>query len=462
MLGVIVLARLLVPEDFGLVAMVVAIAGLGDVVRELGLGIAAIQARDLTVGQRDNLFWANTFLGCLIGVIFFGLSHLIADFYGDPRLVAITQCLAITFVFNGMAAQYRAGLQRDLKFVGVVAADVLSMAFGVVIAIVLSLRGFGYWSIVMQQVAQPVIGLLIVVVAARWLPGRIRRGQGTRSLLAVGWNVFVYHIFIYVSRNIDTVLVGARYGAVPAGYYNRAFSLMTVPLAQFLTPSTRIAVSVLSKLQDDPKQFLRYLQRAQDALNFACLGILAVLFGEADAVVALLLGPQWHEVVPIFQILAIAGMFQVFAYPPVWALLALGHSRANLLQTIVARCVLIAAVVIGAFFSVEGVAIGYACGMAAVWPISIICLARVSPLQVGGLLSSAFRHVAVFGAAAAILVFTDNLLGVLPPIVHILVGVATMAAVICCVVIIWPAFRRDAVSVYRAFSRVRSTKGLSV
>lgn len=460
MLGVLVLARLLAPEDFGLVAMVVAVAGLGEVIREFGLGLAAIQSKVLTTAQRNNLFWANTALGCIIGLLFFGLSWPLAAFYGDERLVAITQYMSVTFVVNGMAAQYRAGLQRDLRYTGVVVADVLSMFCGVSLAIGMSLSGFGYWSIVSQQLLQPFVGLIIVFIASGWLPGRFRRRQGTRTFLTIGWHIFLYHIFIYASRNIDTVLVGARFGAASLGYYNRAFSLMTVPLGQFLTPSTRMGVSVLSRLQDDSKEFGRYLQRGQDSLSFVCLSMLAVLFGVASPAVTLLLGPNWSEVVPIFQILAVAGMFQVLAYPPVWAMLSLGHSRANLVQTIIARSALIGAVAIGSVFSVKGVAAGYAIGMALVWPISIIALARASRLPVSPLVWSACRHIVTFSTGAAIVLVSNSLFTLWPPLLQILMGVAIMMVYMACLLTLWPQMRRDALDVYRVVAGLRKRKAI--
>ncbi len=456
-LGVVVLARLLTPADFGLIVMVVAFAGIGEVVRELGLGLAAIQAKDLTTAQRDNLFWANTLLGCGMGVVFFVMSWPIASLYGDERLIAITQCVAATFVFNGMAAQYRASLQRDLRYAGVVVADVISMMSGVFAAIGLAVIGWGYWAVVIQQIVQPVVGLAIVVAVARWVPGRIRRRQGTRSLLLSGSNIFGYQLLTYISRNIDTVMVGARFGAVDVGIYSRAFQLVTVPLAQLLTPSVRIAVSVLAKLQDDIALFARYLQRAQDATLFACFGLLALLYGVSSHVVNLLLGPNWAEVVPIFEILAIAGVFQVLSFPPYWAFLALGKTRANLLQAVVARVLLIAAVAVGSIFSVEGVAIGYALGTALAWPIAMITLSHVSPLRVTPLILSSCRQLAVFGGGAALVRFCDAQFEG-SSVASIAAGLIVMALYVGVVAAIWPMFRRDAVSVYEAFSRLRNGK----
>lgn len=456
-LGVVILARLLLPSDFGLVAMVVAIAGFGEIIRELGLGLAAIQAKVLTKAQRNNLFWANTLLGCIIGLLFFGLAWPLAALYGDNRLVAITQCVAITFVFSGMAAQYRAGLQRELRYLGIVVADVASMLCGVSAAITLAILEYGYWSIVVQQIVQPIVGLAVVVVVARWLPGGIRRRQGTRAFLSSGWNIFAYQLLTYASRNVDTVLVGAKFGATAVGYYSRAFQLMTVPLGQFLTPSLRIGVSVLSRLQDDLEEFARYLQRAQDALIFACLSILALLYGLAPPVVALLLGPNWDDVVPIFQILAIAGVFQVLSFPPYWAFLALGHARANLHQALVARCALIAAVAAGSFYSVQGVAIGYACGMAVGWPISIFWLARVSPLQVSKLVWSACRQVIIFGIGGVLVSLSISHWQGFSAIALIFSGTGIMVTYIGVVGLVWPSFRRDALDVYRALLRLRST-----
>lgn len=441
--GLVVLARILSPTDFGLVAMVVAVVNVGDILRDFGLSYAAVQAPTFTRKQRSNLFWLNTAFGAAMGAAVFGLAWPIADLYNDQRLVAITQVVAITFVVNGIGSQYRASLQRSLAFTALALAETAGQIISVSAGIIAATHGLSYWSIVIQFVVHPIVVVSILVAISRWIPRGFYRHQNTGHFLTFGWRVMAVQTLNYASANIDTVAIGLKFGPAALGYYSRAYQLMAVPVIQLANGMIRVAVPVLAKIQGEAPRFNHYLIRAQTALLSFMLFILVALASLTEPIVMIVLGPDWLESAPILRILAVAGIFQTLTYPIDWAFMALGLTRVQLVQALISRPLLIISVIVGAHFTVEGVAWGYAVGAALGWPIALVALARTSSVRVIQLIAVASRMVAVnvYAGIGAYIVSafqpSDSPWGILA------LGTGTMLMLTMLAVWLIPAIRRD-------------------
>ncbi len=197
--------------------MVLAIIGVAELLRDFGLSAAAVQSRDLSPGQQSNLFWLNSLIGLAASLIVLACAPLIARLYGEPELTVITMALSPLFLLNGMATQFRAHLNRGMRFVALAVTDVVPqlVAFGVAIVAAISLRS--YWALVAQQATVAVVGLILAVALARWRPSRPRRGASLRSQLRFGSNLFGTHLMTYGVNNSQTVMMGAVWGAESSG-----------------------------------------------------------------------------------------------------------------------------------------------------------------------------------------------------------------------------------------------------
>jgi PST family polysaccharide transporter len=400
-LSVVVLSRLLLPRDYGLVAMVTAVIGIADIFRDLGLSTAAIQARVLTAGQRANLFWINTAVGLLLGLAALAAAPLLAAAYGHPELEAICRVLAVIFVLNGLATQYRADLTRHLRFGWLTAADVVAALGGFGAALVLALAGAGYWALVGQQVTQYVLMLSLVAVAGRWRPTRPDRDEDMDGLLRFGWHMVGTQLIGYVANNADSVVIGARFGAGPLGLYNRAFQLLMTPLGQIRSPSTQVALPVLSAVQDDDERLAHYAGRGQLAMGYTLIAGLGVVVGAAPHLVAVLLGEQWQEATPLLALFALAGALQTLGYVNYWVYLARGLTGALLRYSLVQASIKITCILVGSHWGVVGVAAGYALAPALSWPVSFWWLSRATSLPMRPLVASAGRVLVVLGVVTA-------------------------------------------------------------
>ena len=427
--SVVVLAKLLTPQDYGLVAMVLSLVGIGEIFRDFGLSTAAVQAETLSKAQRTNLFWLNTGIGATLSLIVFCSAGLIAAFFGEPLLTPIAQALSLTFLINGVATQYRADLNRHMKFGSLALSDVLAQGVALVAAVIFALLGAGYWALVAQQITQVTTVLVLVVCFGRWLPGLWRRKVPLKGFLKFGWNLMGTQLIGYASNNLDSIIIGLRFGASPLGIYNRGFSLLMSPLSQLRAPTTTVALPVLSRLQHDEERSGRYIKRGQIALGYSIVPGLAFVGGAAVPLVNLLLGDAWAEVAPILALLAVAGAFQTLSYVGYWVYLSRGLTSQLLRYTMVTFVIKAVCILGGSNWGIVGVAAGYALAPALCWPLSLWWLNRITVLPMRSLLLGALRIVSLAAVAGGAAFVTSWLLRAEPSVLAL---VAAGGAVLAC------------------------------
>ena len=456
--GIVVLGRLLDPSDYGLVASVAAIIGVGEVLRNFGLSSAAIQVRDLSRHQKDNLFWINSLIGLALMLLAVLCSPLIATLYGDDRLVLLTQVLAATFLLNGLATQFRADLNRNFHFKALAGSEIGAQVGGLAVGIAMALNGFGYWALAGQQISQGILTIIILVPITNWFPGWFHRKTPMRHLIAFGSNLAGTQLLGYASRNTDTIVIGATLGAGPLGLYNRAFQLLLLPLNQINGPSTRVALPVLARLQDDPPKYDRFILLGQTIMLHAVTIVLAFSCAQALPIISIALGSNWLGSAPIFQILAIAGFFEAAAYATYWVFLSKGVTKQNLYFALCTRPLLVAFVLLGSFWGVYGVAAGYSLGVALIWPIGLWWISRVTNAPARAMFFAGVRAILGYGFATGVSWAAVQWIPIDIPFARVALGGVALLAAIGLVMLVWPAFRRDVRSIAQARSFLRSAK----
>lgn len=389
MTSVIVLARLLTPHDYGLYAMVLVIAGVGEIFRDFGLSSAAVQARTLSREQRDNLFWINSAIGATLTVALFAAAPLVARFFGAHELTGLARLLSVIFLINGMTTQFRADLNRRMQFGTLAVADLSAQAMAVGVAILCAALGARYWALVGSQIALVVTVLVITSTAAKWLPGPVHRDADVRPLIRFGRNFVGAQLINYASNNVDSMTIAFRFGASSLGLYNRAFQLLMSPLNQLRTPATTVALPVYARMQDTPLRANDYIRRSQIMLGYTIVAGLGFAAGAAQPLVHLLLGGRWSQVTSIFALLAVAAGFQMLSFVGYWIYLSRGLTADLFQYTFISFAIKIACIVTGSFWGIVGVASGYAVAPAIAWPISLWWLQRRTSVPVRSLYEGA-------------------------------------------------------------------------
>ncbi len=375
----VVLARLLTPDDFGLIAMVMAVTGFAMMFSSLGLSTATVQKAEINHGQISTLFWINVGLGIVVAGVVIGLAPAVAWFYKEPRLIPVTMALGAPFVFGGLAVQHRAMLQRNMRFFAMGMVEIVSMAAGVAAAIVASVFGAGYWSLVIMYIAMAVAAAVGNWIAFPWLPGLPKRGVGIKQMLGFGGNITGFNIVNYFARNADNILIGKIVGAAALGFYSKAYGLLMLPIRQIREPINMVAIPVMSRLQQMPERFCAYYEKLVFAIAFVGMPLICLMAVCANELIFLVLGPQWLPAAPTFQVLAVAAFIQLVSHSWGVVLIALGKSRRYLNLGVLNALVMCVAFLIGIYWGIVFVAAAYAVANAVVlFPILYIAFKGTS------------------------------------------------------------------------------------
>ncbi len=362
MVSTVVLARLLTPQDFGLVAMVAAVTGVLGLVQDSGLSMATVQKERVTRELVSVVFWLNVCAGVVVALACVALAPLLATLYREERLTAIAIALAATFVIDAFGAQHMALLRRQLRLRAVAAIDILSAVVSVAASIAMALAGWGYWALVGMRIAASATTTTACWLAERWRPGRPRmppRGSGVRSMLRFGGYLSAFNLVNYVFRNADNVLIGWRWGAGPLGMYQKAYGLLMLPISQVNSPISGVAIAALSRIQSDPPRQRRYFLGGYSITAAVVVPIVVGAAVFAEPIIRFVLGDQWLGAVDIFRYLAPAALIGALLNPFGWLFIANGRVDRQFRATLVWTPVVTAAFAIGLGHGPQGVAIAY-------------------------------------------------------------------------------------------------------
>lgn len=327
-LALVVLARLLVPGDFGVVAMVMAAVGFGHLFKDLGLSAATIRAPTLGQDQINSLFWINSGLGLAVGLAVYLAAPLVAAMYQDERLLDVTRVCALVFVVSGISAQPMALLRRHLRFSRVAAVTLVAAFAGQAAGVGAALAGAGYWSLVVAMLVTLLVTLLLALLLSGIRVDAPRLRGELRPLLHFGGHLVGFSILGFVALNAHNLILGLFHDAGSVGVYHAAFMILTLLFSQLAEPLGLVVTPVLSRLQDDVGAYTSHYLDSVALIAAYAAGLSAVLFACADDIVRLVLGAQWGESVPVLKLLALGLLPQALCNTAGWLYLSHGDTRA--------------------------------------------------------------------------------------------------------------------------------------
>jgi len=361
--SLMVLARLLGPSEFGLVGMVTAFTGVLSLFRDFGLSAAAIQRAKVTDEQISTLFWINLLVGLLLTLLLAGMAPVVAVFYHEPRLLAVTIALATGFLINGAGIQHGALLQREMRFTALSVINTVSMIVSAAIGIGGAKAGYGYWALVAMTVSAPLISTVGFWLTTGWVPGMPQRQAGVRSMMRFGGTVTLNGLVLYIANNLEKVMIGRYWGADAIGIYGRAYQLINIPTDNLNTAAGEVAFSALSRVQDDPSRLRSYFLKGYSLVLALTVPITIACALFADDMISVLLGPKWKGAAVVFRLLAPTVFAFAVANPLGWLLSSVGMVGRNLKLSLFIAPTMIAGYVFGLPYGPKGVAFAYSAVM---------------------------------------------------------------------------------------------------
>lgn len=298
-----VLARLLTPSDFGLVAMVFAITSFVSMFKDAGLSMATIQRAEINHAQISMLFWINLGISALLMLVTAALAPAIVWFYKEPKLAWITVATACTFIFGGLTIQHQALIRRQMRFTVLAVIQVVSMAIGIVAAISFAIITRSYWSLVVMPAAASLGNAVMVWIFCDWRPSMPRRNTGVRPMIKFGINKMAGTALWYFNRNIYGISIGRVFGSELLGIFSKAQNLMVMMLRKVNTPLYSVSFPALSALQYQHKEFRDYYKKAIGMMAFISMPVAVFLIAATEHIVLALLGSQWIKSIPVCRAL---------------------------------------------------------------------------------------------------------------------------------------------------------------
>ena len=352
------LARLLTPADFGLIAMAGTVLNLFLIVADLGLHMASVQSRHISDDTLSTLFWINVGGGVVLAALTVASAPLLAMLFNEPRVVGAAAALSLTLIVVGVGTQHEAIIRRRLDYGFLHVVGIVSQALGFCAALVSVLAGAGYWALVVQPIVGQGMRALLLLRRACWKPRRPQRLGDVYPMLSYGVKLVPAHVLAHVARSFGEIVVGASAGAYDLGQFRRALSIATL-VEEARLPLKPIVPASLSRLQDREQEFARFYLHAIALSSLAGCGIVGWLAAEAPTAVRLVLGDQWLPAIPLIRWLAPAGLAVAIGAATEWLLMPLGRMRTLLALRAVRLGTIAVGVLIGWRWGVIGVAAGY-------------------------------------------------------------------------------------------------------
>jgi polysaccharide transporter, PST family len=381
-LTVVILARMLEPEDFGIFAIISVFLAIMELLKDMGLSTVTVQRPDITDRQVSTLFWLNTALGLAVAVVLALLAFPLAWFYDEPKLLAVTPVVAVAFLFTGLAAQHCALLRRQMQFTLSAMTSVGAEVLAMLAAIVAALFGLGIWALAVQRIVWAVVICVWSWIACGWRPGFPGPLSEVRGMIVYGGNASAAMIIANIVSNLDKALIGWYWGTVWLGMFERAQKLTLIPIQNLNWPLATVAVPALSRLADQPARYRKAYIAAAERLTMLVAPISAVFIACPEQVVSVVFGPQWTDAADILAWMGVASIYAPVTYTLSWLYMTQDRTSEMLWAGLVNSAMTLVAIIVALPYGAVAVAAVYGIsGLFLRVPVLLWLVGRSGPVR---------------------------------------------------------------------------------
>lgn len=428
-----ILARLLEPGDFGLMAIMMVVIGFSQAFQDMGISNAIIQRQDINHTQLSSLYWLNIAAGAILTLIVIAIAPLVAIFYDEPRITSLMIILSSTFILVAIGNQYRVLCQKNLNFRTMEIINVSTSVVSLIVATVMAYKGYGVLTLVCAMITQAGLSsLLFLWVGLKHYhkPSLVYKHSELEGFYGFGLYQMGERSINYISANADKILIGKLVGVNAVGFYNLAWQLIIFPLSKINPIINKVAFPVYSKVQNDPKTLNRYYTLNVKLLSLVTMPLLAFLIFFSSEVVELVFGKGWEATASLLPILALVGIIKALGNPGGALILAKGRADVGFWWNVVWAITIVTALGIGLYikpslYTAVYILLGLHLTVNAIWHILI---ARIGEIQYLALLRhfiKTFIAVIIIGLIGSTLL---NIYTVNNILIHIILGTVICGA----------------------------------
>ena len=322
----IVLARILMPEDYGAVALVTVFTTIMQVFVDSGLSTALIQKKDADDLDFSSVFYFNFAVCIILYLIMFFAAPAIASFYEMPELISIVRVVSLTIVISGVKGVQQSYVSRNMLFKRFFYATIGGTIFSAFLGVTMAYLGFGVWAIVAQQLSNTAIDTLILWITVRWRPKKMFSWERLKGLLSFGWKMLASALLDTLYGNIRSLVIGKMYSSADLAYYNQGDKFPRVIANNINTSIDSVLLPTMASVQDEPARVKSMTRRAIKTSTYIMAPLMMGLAFCAEPIVRLVLTDKWLPCVPFLRIFCITYMFYPIHTANLNAIKAMGRS----------------------------------------------------------------------------------------------------------------------------------------
>lgn len=357
----IVLARLLCPDDYAVVAMLAIFFAISQALIDSGFATTLIQKQDCTQTDYCSVFFFNLLVGAFIYLCFFFGAPYLERFYNFPNLALVTRVYSLNLCINSLAMVHRVKMTKELRFKEIAIITFVSSITSAIPAIIMAYYGFGYWALITQTLLGSLISVVMFFIYSKWMPSLIMSWKSLKELAPFGLRMLFVYLFHAVYNNIYSLLIGKRFPATELGYYDRGKTLASMGPVGFSDFYTRALYPIQSKIQNDDEALRTSYNRSFSLICYVILPISVFMSFFSHETIFTLFGDKWEKAAWILAILCIGYLFYPLQALNMNMLKVRGRADYLLKSEIIKKSIGIITVLVMINFSLKDVVIGWIC-----------------------------------------------------------------------------------------------------
>ncbi len=373
----IILARLLMPEDYGIIALVTVLISLCNVFVSDGLGTALIQKKDADATDFSTCFWAGAAISSVLYIILFFTAPLIAGFYDNALLVPVFRVMGLRLIVAALNSIQHAYVSKHFQFKKFFFSTLGGTIFSAVVGLYMAYTGFGVWALVAQYLTNSVVDTIVLFFTVKWKPQLLFSFARFRDLFSYAWKLFLSGFLNQFYNELRTLIIAKKYSEEDLAYYNKGYSFPSLIVSNINTSINSVIFPLLAEKKDSPAEMRKIVKRGMGLSSFLLFPMLLGFAAVADTFVEVLLTEKWLSCVIFIQIFCISDMIAPMNSAAANVLRATGRSDLVLKNNICIKIIGVIIIVVTFMFSVTWIAIGAMLASVVALTINLIPLKRL-------------------------------------------------------------------------------------